>query len=80
MTHQMMVMLESLNWMIATTTQALNLILGWQASNVTPFDVLEGLFVSYALLTSAGKASVCSSKTETNAVGSPQRTTMADAL
>jgi hypothetical protein len=73
-------MLESSNWMIAMMTQALNLILGWWASNTTPFDVLEGLFISYALLTSTGKASMHSSKMEMNAVGSPQRTTTADTL
>ena len=67
-------------WMAAMTTQALNLIIGWRVSNATPFGVLEGLFVSYALLTSAGKASVHSSKMGMNVDGSLRRTTKEDIL
>jgi hypothetical protein len=40
------VTLNSSIWRTSTTTQTLNLILGWWASNVTLFSVLKGLFVS----------------------------------
>jgi hypothetical protein len=75
------VKLKSSNWVTATATNITpHLNLGWQASNATPFSVLGGLFVSYDLLTSAGKAFVGSSKMETNTAGSLRRTTMADVL